>query len=250
MVPPLQLPPTHENPSNAPPPTLTPNTPRLPWAEVAKSLLEADAKRGFEDLIAILSELSAYGDTAPRSSTILSLWGDREPDAFEAVSVMQFKAYLQLAESAGIVTLEQGQGKDRWVILRSQWETDSDVDQGDGWDSLSIQSSKSSWGGTVAAAPPPVRLKGGGVDAEFVDLVEMMGVMWRKGEKKPALHRVGTKLSQDAERWAWMLNACGVRKFKAYAELAKNAGIVEICGQPGDETMSLHTTIRLKAGYV
>ena len=559
VAPPPLLPPTREIPSNTPPPAFTPKAPYPPWAEVAKPPSETDAGRGFEDLIVVLSELSANGGSAPRFSTVFSLWRDRKPDAFGTVSAAGFKAYLRLAESAGIVTLEQHQDGDGWVTLNHQWNTNSDsppqltppphsgsrfhdliqilndlrlagdpepqffivgprllrrnpsiyddtglrrfeeyvkaavkagvvtvrevkngdgllklcpaycsppvpsqtpamtantpptrpdgnaspfaplveflkfkqltsgqpisyseviahlvsthpdldslctsvpgvttvsqyidaalasglvslaggtttsrdalvslrvglpdspsppmrptistappssllpsqefvvpsssvnvtpdsfrdlttvlmelrvstgesvfrfstvtplllkrkpnayasvgvarfmdyvtlamengvvtageMDKGDGWVSLSVgnpkpggpatspPSSKTVGGGTTTATPPSVSLEGGGVDPKFVDLVEIMGEIWRKGEKKPHLSRVGAELLQDAGRRARTLSACGAPKFKAYAELARDAGIVEIYGQPGKETMSLDPTIRVKAGY-
>ena len=560
---PPELSPAHEIPSNILTPIFTPNTPRPLCAEVGKPPSEAEARRGFEDLIVVLSELSAKGGPAPRFSTVFSLWRDRKPDAFETISAAKFNAYLQLAESAGIVTVEQHQNRDGWVTLRHQWKTNPDnpsqyalpqhpgsrfrdlikilndlrlagdpepqffivcprllrknpsifedagvttfeeyvqmavgadvitvrggknndsslklrptychspvcsltparaadppptlspsiapsftplveflkskqlmssqpisfsevfahlvstlgyadlvslctsvpgvttfgqyidaaiasglislvggstasrsalvslrdagpargtglqlpddpsppvhrraltkylptlpspssinitpnsfrdltavltelqaltgksvfrfpsvtplllgrrpdaltsvgvtefgdyvtlamesgvvrvggMDQGDGWVSLSnpsprgsaisLQPSKSSGGGMVTATSPLVSLKGGGVDPKFVDLVETLGEIWRTGEKKPLFSLVGAQLLKDGERKARTLNACGVIKFKAYAELAKDEGIIEVFyGRPGEERMSLDPTIRVRAGYI
>jgi len=56
---------------------------------------------------------------------------------------------------------------------------------------------------------------------------------------------------RDERKKARTLNACGVDKFKAYAELAKDAGIVKIDYERlGEERISLDPTIRIKAGYI
>ena len=194
----------------------------------------------FRDLAAVLIELRR---SVARFSDVIPLLLKRKPDAYESVGVARFMDYVTLAMENGVVTA-RGMG------------------QGDGWVSLSIsnpkpekpanslQSSKPSEGGKVAATPSLVNLKGGGVGPKFVDLVETIGEIWKKGEKTPRLSRVGAELLQDEGRRDRTLNACGVIKFKPYAELARDAGIIEIYGQPGKETILLDPTIRVKAGYI
>ena len=99
----------------------------------------------------------------------------------------------------------------------------------------------------MPAATPP--LKAGGVDPKFVDLVEMLGELWKKGSKEPLLSYVGCEIFKDVRKRTTMLKACGASNFKACAELAKDAGIVEIRGQGAKQTLSLDPTIRAKAGY-
>jgi len=93
----------------------------LSQSEATKPSLEIDTEHKFEDLKVVLSELSAKGGPT-QLSTVFTMWKDRKPDAFETVGLTQFKAYLQLAESAGIVAVEQPQGGDGW-------DTDSDRPQ-------------------------------------------------------------------------------------------------------------------------
>ena len=111
------------------------------------------------------------------------------------------------------------------------------------------QSSKLSEDGTDAVSPSPVSLKGGGVDPRFVDLVETLGELWKQGDKQPLLAHAGSELLKVGWRRTTTLNACGVGSFKAYAKLAKDAGIVEIYGPAGKQTMALDPTIRVRAGY-
>ena len=102
----------------------------------------------------------------------------------------------------------------------------------------------------VTVPPPPVSSKKGGIDPKFVDLVEMLGEIWKAGEEKPLFSLVGAQLLKDAGKKARTLNACGVLKFKAYAELVKDEGIIKVYyGRPGEERMSLKPKIRRKAGY-
>jgi len=442
----------------APPPESSP---------IHEILSNTDAGHGFEDLIAVLKELSTNGDSTPRFSTIFSLLRDRRPEAFEAVSAAQFKTYLQLAESAGVIAVDQHQDGYWWVTLRQKWDTDSDdsrshtpsphfgspfhdlvqilndlrlagdpepqffivgprllrknpsvykdagvtkfeeyvkaavkagvitvrgMKNGDGSLKLCptycsppvrsstptrvadppptraadppptraadppptraadpppthtigtaspftplvefLQSKQITSGrpisyseilahllsalgyagfvslstrvpgattfsqyidaaitsgvvslvsGTTASkdalvsvpvglpnspsppaqqsasttpppprSPPPANLKGGGVDPKFVELVETLGELWKKGNKQPLLSYVGSELFQDGRKRTTVLEACGVSNFRACAKLAKDAGIVEICGQGAKQTISLDPTIRVKAGY-
>jgi len=103
----------------------------------------------------------------------------------------------------------------------------------------------------VTARSSFVGLKGAGVDPKFVDLVETLGEMWKNGEKKPLFSLVAPQLVKDEKKKARTLDACGVDKFKAYAELAKEAGIVRIYYERlGEERISLDPMIRVKAGYI
>lgn len=80
-----------------------------------------------------------------------------------------------------------------------------------------------------------------------MDLIETLGEMWNSGEKKPLLSFVAAQLLEDGNKMAGSLGACGVGKFKTYAELARDAGIVEIYyGRPWEERISLNPAIRPK----
>jgi len=434
--PPSELPPIHEILSSNLTLPFTRKEPHPP--EAASSSSEADTWRGFEDLVVVLSEISARGSPTPQLSTVFSLWKDRKPDMVETVGAAQFKAHLQLAESAGIIAIEQRQDGDGRVTLYCQWNTNSEsplphsgssfhdliqvlndlrltgdpepqffivgprllrknpsvyqdagvtkfeeyvkaaaeagvitvrgVKNGDGLVKLCpaycspparpsthtsddgappthansatspftplvefLQSEQMTSGqpisyskvfahlvsalgyadfvslctcvpgvatfgqyvdaaiasglvslvsGTTATrdalislpaglpggpspptqqsastTPPPSRslppasIKGGEVDPKFVDLVETLGELWKKGNKKPLLSSVGCELFKDVRKRTAMLKACGASNFKACAELAEDAGIIEICGQGAKQTMSLDPTIRVKAGF-
>ena len=80
----------------------------------------------FIDLILVLDDLSANGNSRPQFSTVFSLLRDRKPDMVEAVDATKFKVYLQLAESTGIVAVEHHQDGDGCVTLRHQPNTSSD----------------------------------------------------------------------------------------------------------------------------
>lgn len=78
------------------------------------------------------------------------------------------------------------------------------------------------------------------VDPQFVDLVEMLREIWKNGDEKPLLSLVGTELLKDGKRRVRTLIASGAKNFKAYAELAKGARIVEIHhGRVAGETRML-----------
>ena len=192
----------------------------------------------FQDLVAVLKELQAStGDSAFWFPSVTPLLLERKPDAFASVGVTEFEGYLNLAVRSG--------------VIRSWGITDDD-----GWVSLDDmvappQSSKPLEDRAVTATPPPsTSPRGGGVDPKFVDLVETLGGLWKKGDKQPLLSHVGSELMKIAGSRARTLTACGVVNFKAYAKLAKEAGIVEFYGLAGKQTMSLNPTIRVKAGYI
>ena len=193
----------------------------------------------FRDLTAVLTELEAStGVSAFRFSSVIPLLLERKPNVYASVGVARFMDYIALAMENGVVNaggMDQGDG---WVLLRGPG----------GWDA-SPQPSKSPEDGMVTSPPPSVTSKGGGVDPKFVDLVEMLGELWKKGDRKPLLAHAGSELMKIAGSRARTLTACGVSKFKPYVKLAREAGIVEIYGEAGKESMSLNPTIRVKAGY-
>ena len=191
--------------------TFTPKAPHTLWAEVTQSPSKADARRGFEDLVIVLSELSAYRDSAPRFSTVFSLWRNRKPGAFEAVSATRFKAYLQLAESAGILTLERGRGGDGSVILRIQWEANS--------------------GSPSRPTPPPHS------GSRFHDLIQIPNDLRLAGDPEPQFSIVGSRLPRKNPS---IYEDAGVRGFGEYVKAAVKAGVVTVRGKKkGDGRLKL-----------
>ena len=211
VVPPSALPPTHETSLNILAPTFTPRTPRLSWAEVAKSPAKMDSRRGFEDLIVVLGELSATGNPRPRFSTVSPLLKDRKPDVFETVGVTQFKAYLQLAESAGIVAVEQHQDGDGWITLRHQRSTSSNS--------------------------PPQHTLSQQAGSRFRDLVKILNDLRLAEDPEPRFSTVGPRLLRKNPS---IYEDAGVTKFKEYVEAAVEAGVITVRGvKNGDGWLKL-----------
>ena len=200
----------------------------------------------FGDLVAILTQLRVEtGESEFRFSTIVPLLLKKRPNAYGSVGVAKFTDYISLAKEKGVVRIRGMTRRDGWVSL-----SDPKPEVPKLAPAVSPQPSKSSGDGKVAARSSTVSSKAGGVDPKFVDLVEMLGKMWKDGEKKPLFSLIGPQLVEDGRRKARTLKACGVDKFEAYAELAKEAGIVKIYrDQPGGERISLDPTIRVTAGY-
>ena len=201
----------------------------------------------FRDLAAVLTKLRAStGESESRFSSVVPLLLKRRPNAYASVGVAKFKDYVILAMENGVVRIRGMKQGDGWVSLSDQRPEGLKLGS-----AVSLQSSKSSENGMVTARSSFVSLKGGGVDPKFVDLVETLGEMWKNGDKKPLFSLVAPQLLRDERRRMRTLNAGGVDKFKAYAELAKDAGIVKIYYERlGEERMSLDPTIRMKAGYI
>jgi len=194
--------------------------------------------KSFRDLVVVMTELrKETRKSIFRFPVVAPLLLERRPDAFTSVGVTEFRDYLALAVKHGIAKV--------WALDESEGCVALDDSEPER-PSAPTQSSKSSEDGPP---PPPVNPKGGGVDPKFVDLVEKLGELWKKGNKEPLLSHVGCELFGDARKRAAMLKACEASNFKACAELARNAGIVEICGQGTKQTMSLDPMIRVKAGY-
>jgi len=181
----------------------------------------------FRDLVMVLTGLQAStGESVFRFSRVAPFLLKRRPDAYASVGVARFVDYVTLAMDNGVVRAEG-------------------MDQGDGWVFLSDPRP-----GGPAVTSQLRKSPGGGVDPKFVDLVETLGEIWKNGEKKPLLSFVAAQLLEGGDKMARSLNACGVNKFKAYVELARDAGIVEIFyGRPWEERMSLNPAIRVRAGY-
>ena len=175
----------------------------------------------------VLTGLQAStGESVFRFSRVVPFLLKRKPDAYASVGVARFMDYVTLAMENGVVRAEG-------------------MDQGDGWVSLSDPRP-----GGPAVTFQLSKSPGGGVDPKFVDLVETLGEMWKNGEKKPLLSFVAAQLLEDGDKMARSLIACGVSKFKAYVELARDVGIVEIYyGRPWEERISLNQAIRVRAGY-
>jgi hypothetical protein len=245
--PPLQLPynsspPAQPNVSATPLPFLPP----LQEITVSPPSVTVTAN-SFRDLVAVLTKLRAStGESESRFSSVVPLLLKKRPNAYASVGVAKFKDYIILAMETGVVRIRGMKQGDGWVSL-------SDPRPGGlkSASTVSPQSSKSSEDGMVTARSSFISLKGAGVDPKFVDLVETLGDMWKNGEKKPLFSLVAPQLVKDERRKARTLDACGVDKFKAYAELAKEAGIVKIYYERlGEERISLDPTIRVKAGYI
>ena len=193
-------------PSRTLPITFTPKAPHILWAKVTQSPLEADARRGFGDLVIALSELSKHGDSAPRFSTVFPLWRNRKPDAFGTVSATRFRAYLQLAESVGILTLERGR-----VILRTQLETNS------------------------GSPPQPTPSPHSG--SRFHDLIQILNDLRLAGDPEPQFFAVGPRLLRKNPS---LYEDTGVRRFGEYVKAAVKAGVVTIRGmKKGDSRLKL-----------
>jgi len=181
----------------------------------------------FRDLAMVLMGLQgSTGESVFRFSRVAPFLLKRKPDAYASVGVARFVDYVTLAMEHGVVKA-------------------GGMDQGDGWVSLSDPRP-----GGPAVTFQVSKLPGGGVDPKFVDLVETLGEIWKNGEKKPLLSLVAAQLLESGDKVARSLDACGVNKFKAYAEFARDAGIIEIYyGRPWEERMSLNPAILVRAGY-
>ena len=202
--------------------------------------------RSFRDIAAVLAKLRAStGETESRFSSVVPLLLKRRPNVYASVGVTKFKDYVILAMENGVVRIRGMKQGDGWVSLADAKSVGLKSTS-----TVSPQSSKSSEDGMVTARSSFVSLKGAGVDPKFVDLVEILGEMWKNGERKPLFSLVAPQLLKD-EKKARTLTACGVDKFKAYAELAKEAGIIKIYYERlGEERLLLDPTIRVKAGYI
>lgn len=211
--------------------------------EIAVSLPSVNVTPdSFRDLTVVLTELGrSTGESAFWFFSVIPPLLKRKPDAYASVGVTSFMDYVTLAMENGVVKVRETGQDDGWVSLN---------DQRLGRPASSLLSRRSSGGEAVTASPPPASLKGGGVDPKFVDLVETLGKIWEKGDHQPLLSLVGSELLGADGRRVRTLDACGVGSFKAYVQLAKEVGIVDICGLPGKQTISLDPTIRLKAGYI
>ena len=243
--PPLQeipSPPAQPNASTTPPSSL------LPAQEITVSPLAGNVtSSSFRDLVAVLKKLRAMtGELEFRFSSIVPLLLKKRPNAYASVGAAKFKDYIILAMENGVVRIRGMKQGDGWVSLSDPKPGGSKLAS-----AISLQSSKSSEDGMVTARSSFVSLRGGGVDPKFMDLVETLGEMWKNGEKKPLFSLVAPQIVRDERRKARTLKACGVDKFKAYAELAKEAGIVKIYYERlGEERISLDPAIRVRAGYV
>jgi hypothetical protein len=203
VVPASELPPVHETPLNLIAPTLAPTSSRFSWAKVAKSPAKSGVMHDFKDLIVVLGELSANGNSRPRFSTVYPLLRKRTPDAFESPGVTQFTTYLQLAETAGIVTVEQHQGEDGWITLRQQT--------------------------SISPNNPPQHAPSQHAEARFRDLIRLL-IGFRDPE--PRSSTIGPRLLRDNPS---IYRNAGVTKFEEYIEAAVEAGVVTVRGAENDD---------------
>ena len=231
-------PPAQPSESTTPPPSHHPSretTAPSPSANVSSS--------SFQDLTAVLTDLRAStGEPSFRFSRIIPLLLERKPNAYASVGVTGFKDYVTLAMKNGVATAG-------WMDQDDGWVTSNDPEPAG--PAVPLQSIGPYWSGLVTIPPPPIYPRGGGVDPQFVDLVETLGVMWKYGDETPLLSLVGTQLLRDERRRMKTLTACGVDRFKDYAELARDEGIIDIYhGWPGEDRVSLNPAIRASAGYI
>lgn len=201
----------------------------------------------FLDLVVILTELWAEtGESEFRFSNIIPLLREKCPNAYASVGVENFKDYVTLAISHGVVKIRGTTQSDGWVSLSNPKSRGPKPAS-----TLSPQPSRWPGDGMFAARSSSVSWRGGGVDSKFVDLVEVLGELWRSGKDAPPFSTIALQIVRDERTKARTLGACGVDKFKAYLELAKEAGIIEIYyGRPGGERVSLDRKVRERAGYV
>ena len=208
------------------------SSPSSPEIMVSPPLVKATSD-SFLDLAVVLRELQAStGESAFRFSNVIPLLLERKTNPYASVGLGSFADYVTLAMESGVVRAEWTDQADGWVTL---------TDPRPGRPVAPLRSSKSS--GVVTVLPPPRSA----VDPQFVDLVETLREIWKNGDEKPLLSLVGTDLLKDAGRRARTLIASGAKSFKAYAELAKGARIVDIrYGRAAKETrMLLNPTLRV-----
>ena len=245
--------PPSQSTDNPPPPTHPDVTvmPLLPFPAPQEPTITPPSvnltPNSFRDIVAVLTKLRAStGETESRFSSVVPLLLKRRPNVYASVGVTKFKDYVILAMENGVVRIRGMKQGDGWVSL-----ADSKPGELKSASAVSPQSSKSSEDGMVTARSSFVSVTGAGVDSKFMDLVEILGEMWKNGEKKPLFSLVAPQLLRDERKKARTLTACGADKFKAYAELAKEAGIVKIYYERvGEERLLLDPTIRVKAGYI
>jgi hypothetical protein len=147
-------------------------------------------------LIVVLDELSANGNSKHRFWTVSSLLRNRKPDVFESAGVTQFKAYLQLAETAGIVIVEQHQGEDGWITPCYQWNTSPNR--------------------------PPQHASPQHAETRFRDLIQFLNGF---RDPDPRFSTVGPRLLRDNPS---ICRSAGVTKLEEYVEAAVEAGVVTV----------------------
>ena len=211
VVLPQGLSPPHKVSLNIPPAAFVLGTPHLSQSGVMTLPPETDPERDFEDLIIVLSEISSNGGAPPRFSTVFSLLKDRKPNAIETAGAAQFKTYLQLAESAGIVTIEQHQDGYWWVTLRHQRNTNPDDRQ---------------------QHFPPSH-----AGSRFCDLIQILNDLRITGDSEPQFFVVGPRLLRINPS---IYEVAGVRRFEDYIQEAATAGVVTVHrAQNGDGSLKL-----------
>ena len=190
-----------QKPAPTPAPTLTPTPAPTAPAQVTKPPAKTPTKHDFEDLIAVLVELSASGSSRPRFGTVSRLLKDRKPDAFELVGVTQFKSYLQLAESVEVVTVEHlPQGGDGWITLRHQRNTNSN---------------------SPSLPAPSQQAK-----SRFRDLIKVLNDLRIAEDPEPKFRAVARQLGKIPS----VYENAKVTRFKEYVEAAVEAGVVTVRG--------------------
>ena len=126
---------------------------------------------------------------------------DRQPDAFELVGVTQFKAYLQLAESVEVVTVEHlPQGGDGWITLRPPRNANSNS--------------------------PPQPAPSQQAKSRFRDLIKVLNDLRLAEDPEPKFRAVARQLGKIPS----VYENAKVTRFKEYVEAAVEAGVVTVRG--------------------
>lgn len=162
--------------------------------------------------------MRSKGTLKPRFSIVAPLLLDRKPDVYQAAGVTQLKAYLQLAENIGIVSLEQDKDGDGWMCLRHPWH----------------QVTKSPPASPPRPQPQSQNWKSHSV---FHDLIIVLNELRLNDDPEPRFSTVAPRLLR---RKAHVYELAGAVKFKDYIEAAVKAGVATVRGvQNGDGWVTL-----------
>ena len=135
---------------------------------------------------------------------------------FETVDITQFKAYLQLAESAGLVAIEQHQDGDGWIALRQQQNTGSN-DPSQHAPSQNPPSQKSFSQNSSQNSPSQH------ARSRFHHLIKILNDLLPE-DPEPRFSPVSRRLREIPS----VYENAGVKKFTKYIEAAVEAGVITL----------------------